>query len=117
MSRSWWAKLAFLIVVTVGSALYVTPTVLNLDPAKTKFPVTQKINLGLDLQGGVYMVLGVDFRKVFGDVADRLADNLNDDMKKKNMECGVPTVVKSEGGQLLDDPKINVECKTDAAKQ
>lgn len=117
MSRSWWGKLALLIVVTIGAVVYVTPTVLNLDPQKSNFFFKQKINLGLDLQGGVYMVLGVDFRKVFGDVADRLADNLNEDMKKKGISCKPATVAKSEGGQPTDDPKINLDCSNADAKQ
>lgn len=115
MSRSWWGKLIFLLLVTAGAAVYVTPTVFNLDPEKTKFFFKQKINLGLDLQGGVYMVLGVDFGKVFGDVADRLADNLNEDLKKKNIACSPAKVVKGDG-EPADDPKISLECSSADAK-
>lgn len=111
MSRSWWGKLILLVVVTVGAVIYVTPTVLNLDSQNSKFFFKQKINLGLDLQGGVYMVLGVDFKKVFNDVAERLADNLNDDVKKKTIACGTAKVLK-EG----DDPKVEIECTNADAK-
>jgi protein-export membrane protein SecD len=31
------------------------------------YPIKSKINLGLDLQGGLYMVLGIDFKKVYKD--------------------------------------------------
>src|SRR5690606_11142603 len=48
------------------AVLIITPTLLNLDE-KGSFPVKQKINLGLDLQGGLYMVLGIDFEKVYRD--------------------------------------------------
>jgi preprotein translocase subunit SecD len=44
----------------------VTPTVFNLSE-KSSFPGKSKINLGLDLQGGLYMVLGIDFNKVYRD--------------------------------------------------
>ena len=71
MNRSWWAKLVLLVVFVVTAIIYVVPTVANLDLEKTHWPFKQKINLGLDLQGGLYMVLGVDFNKVFRDVMER----------------------------------------------
>tara|TARA_Y100001936_G_C16089513_1_gene684778 strand:+ start:1681 stop:3330 length:1650 start_codon:yes stop_codon:yes gene_type:complete len=45
----------------------VIPTFFGFDPEKSEFPVKSKINLGLDLQGGLYMVLGIDFNKVYRD--------------------------------------------------
>lgn len=44
----------------------VIPTLFNLKE-DSSFPYKQKINLGLDLQGGLYMVLGIDFQKVYRD--------------------------------------------------
>ena len=76
MSRSWWSKFIFLIAVTVVAAIYVYPTIGNIDLEHTKFPFKQKINLGLDLQGGLYMVLGVDFNKVYKDVIERQGASL-----------------------------------------
>ena len=61
-------------IVTAG--IYVFPTLSNLNPETTKFPFKQKINFGLDLQGGLYLVLGVDFNKVYKDVVDRQASSL-----------------------------------------
>lgn len=118
MSRSWWAKLFLLIAVTLGAVIYVTPTALNLDPAKSGFFFKQKINLGLDLQGGVYMVLGVDFKKVYADVSERLADNLREDIEKKQIACAKPVLQKTEAnGALSDDPKIEVVCTTAESKK
>lgn len=117
MSRSWWGKFILLVVCTVGAVAYVAPTALNLDVQKTKFFFKQKINLGLDLQGGVYMVLGVDFRKVYADVADRLADSLNEEVKKKGISCSPAKVTRMENGKLVDDPKMDIECATADAKK
>jgi preprotein translocase subunit SecD len=44
----------------------VIPTAFNFNESSS-FPVKSKINLGLDLQGGLYMVLGIDFKKVYKD--------------------------------------------------
>lgn len=117
MSRKWWLKFSFLIFVIAGASIYIAPTVFSLDPQKTKFFFKQKINLGLDLQGGVYMVLGADFKKVYADVADRLAETLTDDMKKKNVACAPAKMTATENGQPSDDPRIAVECSTADAKQ
>jgi preprotein translocase subunit SecD len=78
MSRSWWGRCFFLgaSIVLAGFCLY--PTLARLDLQTTRFPWKQKMNLGLDLQGGVYLVLGVDFHKVYRDVLLRQASSLKE---------------------------------------
>ncbi|MCP4914727.1 MAG: protein translocase subunit SecD [Oligoflexia bacterium] len=66
MKRSWWYRFTFLLIVGAISAMMVIPTAFNFKE-DTNFPVKSKINLGLDLQGGLYMVLGIDFNKVYKD--------------------------------------------------
>lgn len=113
MSRSWWGKLIFLVFCVVLSVVYVFPTVANLDLEKTRFPYKHKINLGLDLQGGLYLVLGIDFNKVYRDVMERQASSLRDRLKEKAVPA---TSVKTETqGFAPDDPRIFVEF--DAAKR
>lgn len=85
MSRNWWGKFFLLIAITILAAGYVFPTIANLNPETTKFPFKQKINLGLDLQGGLYMVLGVDFNKVYKDVLDRQASSLSERLREKGV--------------------------------
>ena len=67
MNRSWWYRFSFFMVVISIAVATIIPTVFNFDPEKSSFPVKSKINLGLDLQGGLYMVLGIDFKKVYAD--------------------------------------------------
>lgn len=106
MGRNWWAKFLLLAFFTVLSIVYVVPTVANMDLEKTKFPFKQKINLGLDLQGGLYMVLGVDFNKVFKDVVERQMGSLEGRMKEKGVP---PTSIKLVRENLhADDPHIVV---------
>jgi preprotein translocase subunit SecD len=66
MKRSWWLRFVIMIVIAVVSIVTIIPTVLNFD-RDSNFPVKSKISLGLDLQGGLYMILGIDFEKVFRD--------------------------------------------------
>src|SRR3954469_13314095 len=85
MGRGWWGKCLLLVFFVALSVVYVYPTLANLDLDTTKFPFKQKINLGLDLQGGLYLVLGVDFNKVYKDVTDRQSFSLRDRLKEKNI--------------------------------
>jgi preprotein translocase subunit SecD len=107
MSRSWWMRFLVLAFFTVLSVVYVYPTLANLDLEKTNFPFKQKVNLGLDLQGGLYLVLGVDFDKVYRDVADRQASSLQSRFKEKGINItGIKTVRE---GLPTDDPHIDVQ--------
>src|SRR3954447_17418657 len=107
MSRSWWGKFFLLCFFVILSGVYVFPTIANLDLEKTKFPFKQKINLGLDLQGGLYLVLGVDFNKVYRDVVDRQAGSIRQRLTEKGL---VPKEVKTiREGVPVDDPRISVE--------
>jgi preprotein translocase subunit SecD len=107
MNRSWWGKFAFLLFVTVLSIVYIYPTLARLDLEKTSFPFKQKINLGLDLQGGLYMVLRADFNKVFKDITDRQASSLQSRLKDKNI--AVKEVKVNREGVPVDDPRVLVD--------
>src|SRR6185437_9281788 len=101
MTRSWWTKCLVLVFFTALSIFYVYPTVTNLDLEHTKFPFKQKVNLGLDLQGGLYMVLGVDFNKVFRDVLSRQVASLTERTSDKGITVkGTHQVVE---GLPVDD--------------
>jgi len=65
MARTWWIRFIVFKLLVVLSVLALVPSVTNMDPKKWIFE--KKINLGLDLQGGLYMVLGIDFNKVYKD--------------------------------------------------
>ncbi len=104
MSRSWWGRFCLLLFFVVLSVVYVYPTIANLDLEKTKFPFKQKINLGLDLQGGLYLVLGVDFNKVYHDVAERQSNHLLERLKEKGYSA-TNSKIQTEG-LPADDPLI-----------
>ncbi|TGD46535.1 protein translocase subunit SecD [Halobacteriovorax sp. Y22] len=66
MRRGWWYRFVFLLIVAIISGISIVPTAFNFKETDN-FPVKSKINLGLDLQGGLYMILGIDFKKVYKD--------------------------------------------------
>ena len=107
MSRSWWGKFSLLVFLVVLSGIYVYPTLSQLDPEKSKFPFKDKINLGLDLQGGLYLVLGVDFNKVYKDVVERQAMGIEGRLKEK--QISFKRVKVERDGFPADDPRIQVD--------
>ena len=56
-------KLLFLLLVTVGAGYYVFPTISRQSslpsPIPLLLPRAERLNLGLDLQGGMHLVLEV----------------------------------------------------------
>jgi preprotein translocase subunit SecD len=76
MTRAWWWRLAFILLVSLGSLWFLVPTYYsffvlpkaernNLKLLQERLPkwapsAARRLNLGLDLQGGIYMVMRVD---------------------------------------------------------
>lgn len=119
MKQSWWIRFSFLILITVISLMMITPTVLDFKE-DSKFPVQSKITLGLDLQGGLYMILGIDFNKVYKDevlgYARKIEYILNDNgiaasvgSYKLNDEADPKHSVKIQNPAQLEEAKEKVK--------
>ena len=72
MRRYLWARVGLVAVVAAASLWYLYP------PAKT-------INLGLDLRGGVHLVLGVEAEKAVESQLDRAAADLKGTLEQKGI--------------------------------
>jgi preprotein translocase subunit SecD len=84
MERSWLWKAALYGVVTVLAVLYLIPTVVPEDkqPAFFHMHLQKRIQLGLDLQGGLHLVYEVDVDKAVSGKVDRLASDIEDRLHK-----------------------------------
>ena len=98
MNRSWWYRVSLLVVLSVLGIMAVIPTFFKLDPEKSSFPIKSKINLGLDLQGGLYMVLGIDFNKVY-------LDEVKNYMKKTQDLLEDEGITSEMGDVKVTDPE------------
>lgn len=107
MDRRWWTKFILLLFFLGLAGAYVYPTLAKLDLEKTDFPFKQKINLGLDLQGGLYMVMGVDFDKVFKEVVERQAVGLKERLEEKSL--GMKSVKVVTEGYPKDDVRVSIQ--------
>ncbi|HEX4996208.1 MAG TPA: preprotein translocase subunit SecD, partial [Methylomirabilota bacterium] len=72
MRRQLGARIALVVVVIAVSVWYLYP------PAKT-------INLGLDLQGGIHLVLGVDVDKALEAQVERAGDTAKAELEKRGI--------------------------------
>jgi protein-export membrane protein SecD len=86
MEKAWYWKVALVLVMVIGSVLYLLPTFIpgSLPNWYTDF-FSKKINLGLDLQGGIHLVLGVEVEKALEDKADQYAVDFKEAMKEKRI--------------------------------
>ncbi|MGZ3651594.1 MAG: protein translocase subunit SecD [Bdellovibrionota bacterium] len=111
MNRSWWFRFGLLVFFIVVAVIHVFPTVANLDLEHTKFPFKKKVNLGLDLQGGLYMVYGVDFKKIYAETTSRAVDTTIGQLEKEGVKAAKGKIDDS----VEDNP--NFPITFDAANQ
>lgn len=115
MARGWWLRFSFLLVLTIGALMSVTPTFFNLNE-NSAFPVKTKINLGLDLQGGLYMVLGIDFNKVYRDEIVGYAKKIQKILKDEGIEATLGDLIVADVKDPKHSVKLNNAQEADKAK-
>ncbi|MGC9043643.1 MAG: protein translocase subunit SecD [Myxococcota bacterium] len=87
MEKGWWYKFWFILVIVILSLVYLVPTFMGENtPEWYKKFNDKRIRLGLDLQGGMHLVLGVDLDKAISDKADSFATDLETILKEKGLE-------------------------------
>ena len=74
---SWKLVLVFAVVLT--AIIYILPTL------KADLWPHKKINLGLDLQGGMHLVLEVDSEKAVESTAERVSQEIREQLKQKRL--------------------------------
>jgi preprotein translocase subunit SecD len=113
MERSWWWKAALYGAVTVLAVVYLVPTVVpeEKQPAFFKSHFQKKIQLGLDLQGGLHLVYEVNVDKAVSDKVDRLSSDLEDRLRK---DKGVTDLNVSREGR--DDIVLTFKPPAEQAK-
>jgi preprotein translocase subunit SecD len=84
MERGWWWKAALYGVVTVLAVLYLVPTLVpeEKQPRFIRDHFQKKIQLGLDLQGGLHLVYAVNINKAVSDKVDRLSSEIEDRLRR-----------------------------------
>jgi preprotein translocase subunit SecD len=115
MAKGWlWrvSVLMLLVLLALGSVL---PSMTNIKD-ESWYPFKKKVNLGLDLQGGLYMVLGIDFDKVYRDEVLSYAKKSQATLKEQGIESTLGDIITADP----KDPHVKIDLpdssKIDAAK-
>ena len=108
-----WREILVVVIFIVGM-VYLTPTLSPSLPAWWKgFLPKEKIHLGLDLQGGMHLVLEVEADKAVENHAERLADDLKETLRTDR----VPFVrVEKAKGWTIEAQVASPEDQTELMK-
>ncbi|HXX32007.1 MAG TPA: protein translocase subunit SecD [Myxococcaceae bacterium] len=110
--RSWWGRVFLILLVTLGSAWYLVPSYFSFFvlpraqrndlkllaerlPPWARFPA-HRLNLGLDLQGGIHMVMQVDTRTALQKRVERRGIQIANYFRDK----GLPVTVDADRAKL-----------------
>src|SRR6266498_1038602 len=91
MDRSLRWKSLFLIALVVLSVLYLLPSTGQKLPPWFGKVFSNKVELGLDLQGGLHIVYGVDLDRVVDDKAGEIKRDLDDRLAEMNVKAEIKT--------------------------
>src|SRR5512138_1601549 len=99
MERSWYWRVALIVAVAVLSLyqlvpswfyFHLAPDVRNTEAYDQSVPrwapnAARHLNLGLDLQGGIHLAMGVDVDRAVKAKVARRADEIGDFLKSKGI--------------------------------
>src|SRR3979490_2728958 len=124
MDRAWYWKAGFIVLVTVAAVYALVPswTYFKLpaatrnaagefEKARPKWAPARHLNLGLDLQGGIHLVMDVEVDRAVREKAVRRAEEIAAEMDRKGIkgvdvkgdpETGIVTVTAPDIGKAKD---------------
>jgi preprotein translocase subunit SecD len=101
MDRSWWTRLVLVLAVTLGTIWFLLPSYYsffvlpradrnNLKLLQEQLPswapkANKRLSLGLDLQGGIHMVMRVDTKTALEKRTERRGVQINNYLKDKKL--------------------------------
>jgi preprotein translocase subunit SecD len=99
MSRNLKWKLLLILFITAVALIYLAPSVVGeIRGFLGKILPQRKIHLGLDLQGGMHLVLEVEAQKAVESYVERMRGDLKEDLKRKRIYA--PRIERVNGDRL-----------------
>ncbi|HEY6911214.1 MAG TPA: protein translocase subunit SecD, partial [Myxococcales bacterium] len=124
MDRSWYWKAGFIAAVTLLAIWALVPSVTYFrlpaterneasvfDKARPKWAPAKHLNLGLDLQGGIHLVMGVEVDRAVREKAVRRAEEIAAELDRKDVkgadvkgdpDTGIVSVTAPDTGKAKD---------------
>ena len=121
MDRAWYWKAGFIAAITVFSVWALVPSVIYFrlpaserneasvfEKARPRWAPGKHLNLGLDLQGGIHLVMGVEVDKAVREKAVRRAEEISAELERKDIkgadvrgdpDTGIVTVTTADVGK------------------
>ncbi|MCM0754340.1 protein translocase subunit SecD [Desulfovibrio aminophilus] len=110
MKNMTWRVALTLVVIVLGAA-YILPSIPAVqDSPLAKFLPNRRINLGLDLKGGIHLTLGVDMKKALENSLSIAGDDLRNSAREDGIVVLKPTLLP---GNKLETQLLTLE-KQDA---
>jgi preprotein translocase subunit SecD len=114
VTKSIGWRTAILAALLLVSLVYLTPSLTDeLPPWWSGVLPKDKIHMGLDLQGGVHLILEVEVEKAVESHLERVAEDLKQELRKNKVRYGeikrngttdvLVTLLRDEDGKLLKD--------------
>jgi len=99
MSRNLKWKSLLILLIMVVAFIYLAPSVVGeMSGLLGKILPQDKIHLGLDLQGGMHLVLEVEGQKAVESYVERIKGDLSEDLKRKRIFT--PRIERIKGDQI-----------------
>ncbi len=100
MLKSLRWKFILYAAITLFAILLLLPTITSQLPSwYTKVIPADKIHLGLDLQGGMHLILEAEADKAVESYVERIKNNLKDDLRDRGIPAG--KVEREKGDQIV----------------
>jgi len=122
MDRAWYWKAGFIVLVTIAAVYALVPswTYFKLpaetrneagefDKARPRWAPARHLNLGLDLQGGIHLVMKVEVDRAVREKAVRRAEEIHADLERRELK----------GVDVKGDPEtgiVTITAKSDFSK-
>ncbi len=101
--RTGW-RIITIFFVLVLAIIFFVPNLANI----SWWPTKDKIRYGLDIQGGLYLVMGVDVPAVLRESSDRLAETIATESKENNV------VLASSARDKANPDSLDIHIKTNS---
>ena len=118
MERGWYWRLLLILGLICLAIYYAAPSIIYFDlppdqrrsrkaieEAIPDWLPNHRFNLGIDLQGGLHLVMGVDTEKAVQNRADRVADEIVEAMEEKGKKL-------KEARRPGDEPVVEIEMES-----
>jgi preprotein translocase subunit SecD len=99
MNKFRWTKGIIAVVAILWGVVYILPNFM--DVSKIPYFPGKKVNYGLDIQGGLHLVMGVDIVGVIDESTKRLVNSVTEDFKTKNIIVKNTEVTKFPNNQSI----------------